>query len=695
VIEDFFQEAQVDSWCAPGGAYLSSNIGVVDSDGEKVYRVALFFRVNFHEVLTGKDKWLKALARLSVTIRSSGPLLGKDAESAVHSVDANLDVSRAIFSEEAAETMPPSIKGMIEGLQSKVPAILQEKLDSGLCSSDSFPVNLAEIKLGADLDAHATLFSNLLRQKISNIPLQLPDTVQTKLGGLKCLRMRAAGEATIDIVLQNPEPVAQCIGVAMGDDKAGQPEAHARELWDMARTGNSAAVGRLLSAGSRPDEFQDGSGASALLKAALNGYTEIVQLLLDAGGKADLGDESGLTPLMGAVMGGHSAAAKVLVAAGADPAKLDMNGDSAADLCDPATDKQLVETLQNAVADASDGDHCIKATITAELDNFAEQEQDRAPQSIKLNAIVKDGVDFADLPGEVPEGAKTVVWLEMLTKKNMSAEEQMTLKSLINQLVEAGLAANEFYLSSRVDQEDGLLRLVIFLSMDSFEMILMQSPWLKFFPGLKASIEMSQPIAALIQDKGSQLPRYLGRLQAEVEMHESLLTSDALSTVPEGIAAVVPPNVVAMLDNEVPPIQHGDVGMHVSLNQKQLEELFAQELALATTAKALELCEKAPGSLTPVIVELTRGLSCMHYRSAGNAALDMELKPPVPLLDLLPVQDGSDWHEDEELEVTLNELIVNHPIDSTTRPQFEGTMPSVERTAEDMRSMFHLLTITC
>ena len=72
-------------------------------------------------------------------------------------------------------------------------------------------------------------------------------------GGLKCLRMRAAGEATIDIVLQNPEPVAQCIGVAMGDDKAGQPEAHARELWDMARTGNSAAVGRLLSAGSQPE----------------------------------------------------------------------------------------------------------------------------------------------------------------------------------------------------------------------------------------------------------------------------------------------------------------------------------------------------------------------------------------------------------------------------------------------------------
>ena len=70
---------------------------------------------------------------------------------------------------------------------------------------------------------------------------------------------------------------------------------------------------------------------------------------------------------------------------------------------------------------------------------------------------------------------------------------------------------------------------------------------------------------------------------------------------------------------QVPPIQHGDVGMHVSLNQKQLEELFAQELALATTAKALELCEKAPGSLTPVIVELTRGLSCMHYRSAGVA----------------------------------------------------------------------------
>lgn len=696
VVEDFFQEAKVDSWCAPGGAYLSSAIGVVDSEGASVYRVALFFRVNFHEVLTGKDKWLKALARLSVTIRSSGPLLGKDADSAVHSVDAYLDVSRAIFSEEAAQTMPPNVRAMVEGLQAKVPPFLQEKLDSGVCSSDSFPVNLAEIKLGAQLDAHVTLFSNLLRQKVSNVPLQLPETVQTKLGGLKCLRMVAEGAATIDIGFTHPEPVAQCIGVDMGgDDKTAAHEEKARELWDACRTGSTAAVGKLLEAGASPDEFQDGCGSGALLKAALNGYTEIVQLLLKGGAKVDAADESGLTPLMGALMGGHSHAAHALIAAGADMTKLDMNGDCAADVCDTSCDAQLVSQLRAAVLGGDDGDHCIKASITADLDAFAAA-GGKPPQIVQLNALVKDGVDFSDLPGgAAPEGTKTVLWFDMLTSKDMSEQDETTLRALIEQLLEAGLAANEFYLDSRIDMEDGLLRVVIFLGMDSFEMILMQSPWLKFFPGLNASIEMSQPLASLIQDKGSQLPRYLGRLQAEVEVHEALLTSDALSTVPEGISAMVPPNVVAMLDNEVPPIQHGDVSLNVSLNQQQLEELFAAELEQATTAKVLKLAEKAPASLTPIIVELTRGLSCIHYRSAGNAAVDMELKPPVPLLDLLPVQDGSDWGEDEETEIQLNELIVANPIQSDTSPQFEENMPSIQRTAEDARSLFRLLTITC
>ena len=49
-----------------------------------------------------------------------------------------------------------------------------------------------------------------------------------------------------------------------------------------------------------------GCRATALIKAAINGRYEVVELLLGASAAVDLADESGMTPLMSAVMGGHT-----------------------------------------------------------------------------------------------------------------------------------------------------------------------------------------------------------------------------------------------------------------------------------------------------------------------------------------------------------------------------------------------------
>ena len=61
----------------------------------------------------------------------------------------------------------------------------------------------------------------------------------------------------------------------------------------------------------------------------------------------------------------------------------------------------------------------------------------KAPQNVSLSAVVKDGVDFSDLPGQAEEGTKTAVWLELEMRPGISEKDKLELTALINQLVDA------------------------------------------------------------------------------------------------------------------------------------------------------------------------------------------------------------------------------------------------------------------
>jgi ankyrin repeat protein len=82
-------------------------------------------------------------------------------------------------------------------------------------------------------------------------------------------------------------------------------------------SGDIAAIATLLGAGADIDA-RDEHGQTALLNAARDGRTQVVQLLMAHGADPNHRAKYGLTPLMLAVIRGHDDVVRLLVAAGAD-----------------------------------------------------------------------------------------------------------------------------------------------------------------------------------------------------------------------------------------------------------------------------------------------------------------------------------------------------------------------------------------
>jgi ankyrin repeat protein len=101
-----------------------------------------------------------------------------------------------------------------------------------------------------------------------------------------------------------------------GPDEETLALAHA--LFDAAREGNEALLGRYLSAGA-PATMTNAAGDSLLMLAAYHGHAGTVRLILAHGGDANSANDRGQTPLAGAVFKGYTEVAQALVDAGADP----------------------------------------------------------------------------------------------------------------------------------------------------------------------------------------------------------------------------------------------------------------------------------------------------------------------------------------------------------------------------------------
>ncbi|MBZ4322124.1 ankyrin repeat domain-containing protein [Streptomyces huiliensis] len=90
----------------------------------------------------------------------------------------------------------------------------------------------------------------------------------------------------------------------------------------------AARVRALLRGGADPGAA-DGDGMTALYAAAVNGHTELVRLLLEAGAAPDAesaGAGSEGTPLCAAACWGHVGTVRLLLAHGADPGLREEDG---------------------------------------------------------------------------------------------------------------------------------------------------------------------------------------------------------------------------------------------------------------------------------------------------------------------------------------------------------------------------------
>ncbi len=99
------------------------------------------------------------------------------------------------------------------------------------------------------------------------------------------------------------------------------------DIFDAARTGNSAEVARYLQAGAHPDA-QDYNGFNALHYAVANNHVDTVLILLRAGANVNQLGINGDAPLHAAVSSRNLVAIELLLNAGADVNQPDTNGDT-------------------------------------------------------------------------------------------------------------------------------------------------------------------------------------------------------------------------------------------------------------------------------------------------------------------------------------------------------------------------------
>lgn len=116
-------------------------------------------------------------------------------------------------------------------------------------------------------------------------------------------------------------------------------------LMRAAFNGDSEMVNTLLHAGADPN-IQDLGGATALHLAARNGHHHVVTSLIDKGAKPDVIDDEKWTPLMRAIVAGRAEAANILVAKGANVARSNADEESILELAAASDNLEMIALLK-------------------------------------------------------------------------------------------------------------------------------------------------------------------------------------------------------------------------------------------------------------------------------------------------------------------------------------------------------------
>jgi ankyrin repeat protein len=133
----------------------------------------------------------------------------------------------------------------------------------------------------------------------------------------------------------------------------------------------------------------DWGGRTALHRAALDGWTEIVELLLDNGASVNMADLEGETPLYCAARGSHVATVKLLLSRRADPTIADNDGSNTLLCAAGRGSLPIVEALLDSGADpclGMDGYSPLHASVADDHARVAECLMERGAAVMQRDA---------------------------------------------------------------------------------------------------------------------------------------------------------------------------------------------------------------------------------------------------------------------------------------------------------------------
>ncbi len=122
------------------------------------------------------------------------------------------------------------------------------------------------------------------------------------------------------------------------------------EIIQAAKDGDLVEVERLPEAGIDVNYHCDKHDGTALIWAAINGHTEIVEILLNFGADGNKQMTFGFTALMDAAENGHTEVVELLIDEGAKVNLKDNKGRTALMLASQEGHTEIVELLKNAGA---------------------------------------------------------------------------------------------------------------------------------------------------------------------------------------------------------------------------------------------------------------------------------------------------------------------------------------------------------
>ena len=134
------------------------------------------------------------------------------------------------------------------------------------------------------------------------------DFPSTRLVGREMRALTTRGMLATAVVLLHA-PLVMC----QGTDASESLVSISRKLYVAAQDANLDEVKALLTAGAKPNGYQDPDGASALIRASNRGSLEVVTLLLAADASVDHRTASGWSSLMVAAAAGHTDVVRLLL----------------------------------------------------------------------------------------------------------------------------------------------------------------------------------------------------------------------------------------------------------------------------------------------------------------------------------------------------------------------------------------------